>query len=38
VVVYERSGQWVLVEGGREIDVADDPALPGLRAALAAGA
>ena len=38
MVVYERAGRWVLVEGGRELDVADDPALPGLRAALAAGA
>jgi hypothetical protein len=38
VIVYARAGRWALVEGGRESDVADDPALPGLRAVLDAGA
>jgi hypothetical protein len=38
VVVYEHAGRWWLAEGGHAIDVADDPALPGLRAALDAGA
>ena len=38
VVVYERAGRWTLAEGGRLIDVADDPGLPGLGTVLAAGA
>lgn len=36
--VFERSGRWVLAEGSRLCEVADDPALPGLRAVLEAGA
>ena len=38
VLVYVLAGRWVLVEDGAERDVADDPALPGLRAVLEAGA